>query len=408
MVCISSERLKVEPADGAQNALKSADIIIIGGGVVGSAIAYFLARTGRAGSVTVIEPDPSYTHAATPAANGGIRQLFSLPENILMAQYGLKFFSEFRDTMAVADGPPDIGFRRRGYLFVSDAGDHAQMETNHRLQVSLKASVDLLDKAALKDRFPSLNVADVALAAHSPDDAWINPHAALLGFREKAVSLGVSYIEDRVADWRGEGGLARNVILSSGETLAADCFVLAAGAWSREVGAMIGLKLPVEPMCRESHYFVTSNTVEPLPFIKTETHLAFGPEGEGYAGGLPDWDQPAGFHLEGHPTRFEDVVWPRLAHRLPPLEVLKLHRTWVGHYARNSLDLTAIIGRWDGGLENVYMACGYSGHGIMHAPASGLALAELILDGAYRTIDISAFGYGRVPAEEPYRESGII
>ena len=325
-----------------------------------------------------------------------------------MAQYGLAFFAGFHETMAIGGEPAPIGFRRRGYLFVSDDGDHARMEANHGAQAALGARVYLLDRAALAARFPSLNVADVALAVHSPDDAWINSHAALMGFRDKARNLGVDYRQDRVVGWRAAGGSARDVTLGSGVTLAADCFVLAAGAWSGEVGALIGLALPVEPMCRESHYFVTSNEIEPLPFIKTETHLAFGPEGEGYAGGLPEWDQPAGFLRDPHPTRFEDVVWPLLAHRLPALESLKLKRSWVGHYARNTLDLTAIVGRWEGGCENVYMACGYSGHGIMHAPASGLALAELILDGVYRTLDISAFGYARIAANQPYREQGIV
>lgn len=388
--------------------MKRVDIAIIGGGIVGSAVAYFLARTGRAGTIAVVEPDPSYEFSATPAANGGIRQLFSLPENIRMARYGLDFFAGFHETMAMDGQSADIGFQRRGYLFISDDGGHGQMEINHRLQVSLGARVDLLDGAALAARFPSINGADMACAVHSPDDAWINPQAALMGFRDKARALGVDYIKDRVVDWRAHGGVARDVVLASGETLAADSFVLAAGAWSAEIGAMIGLALPVEPMCRESHYFVTSNPVEPLPFIKTETHIAFGPEGEGYAGGLPDWNQPAGFHLDPHPTRFEDEVWPMIAHRVPPLETLKLQRTWVGHYARNSLDLNAIVGRWEGGADNVYMACGYSGHGIMHAPASGLALAELMLDRELSTLDIVAFGYGRVAAGKPYREQGII
>ena len=385
-----------------------ADIVIIGGGIVGSAIAYFLARTGRAGQVVVIEPDPSYEFSATPTANGGIRQLFSLPENIAMAQYGLEFFAGFHETMAIGGEPAPIGFKRRGYLFVSDDGDHARMEANHGTQAALGARVDLLDRAALAARFPSLNVADVALAVHSPDDAWINSHAALMGFRDNARNLGVDYKQDRVVGWRAAGGSARDVTLGSGVTLAADCFVLAAGAWSGEIGALIGLALPVEPMCRESHYFVTRNEIEPLPFIKTETHIAFGPEGEGYAGGLPEWDQPAGFLRDPHPSRFEDVVWPLLAHRLPALESLKLKRSWIGHYARNTLDLTAIVGRWEGGCDNVYMACGYSGHGIMHAPASGRALAELILEGVYRTLDISAFGYARIAANRPYREQGIV
>ncbi len=388
--------------------MKRADIVVIGGGIVGSAIAYFLARSGRAGKIAVVEPDPSYAFAATPAANGGIRQLFSLPENIEMARFGLDFFADFHREMAVDGQPADIGFRRRGYLFLSDDGDHATMEANHRLQAAMGARVDLLDRAALKARLPSLNVEDVALAVHSPDDAWINPHAALMGFRDKARALGVAYVQDRVVDWRKDGGLARDVALASGSALAAETFVLAAGAWSAEIGRMIGLELPVEPMCRESHFFVTRSEIEPLPFLKAETHLAFGPEGQGYAGGLPDWDQPPGFHLEPQPTRFEELVWPKLAHRVPALDSLKLQRSWVGHYARNSFDLNVILGPWQGGAENVFMACGYSGHGIMHAPASGRAIAELILEGGYRSLDLGAFGYGRIAQGRPYRERGIV
>lgn len=385
-----------------------ADIVVIGGGIVGSAIAYFLARTGRAGRVVVIEPDPTYELAATPKANGGIRQLFSLPENIRMAQFGLEFYAGFHREMALDGQPADIGFRRRGYLFLSDAGGHAVMEENWRLQSAMGARVDALDRDALKRRFPSLNVEDIALAVHSPDDAWINPHAAVMGFRAKARALGVEYVQDRVVAWRAEGGAARDVTLASGHVVAADRFVLAAGAWSAGLGEMIGLKLPVEPMCRESHYFVTRAEIEPLPFLKAESHLAFGPEGLGFAGGLPDWNQPAGFHLEPQPGRFETEVWPRLAHRVPALESLKLERTWVGHYARNTFDLNVILGPWEGGAANVYMACGFSGHGIMHAPATARAIAELILDGGFRTLDLACFGYGRIPAGRPCREKGIV
>ncbi|MEM1197841.1 MAG: FAD-dependent oxidoreductase [Pseudomonadota bacterium] len=385
--------------------MASADILIIGGGIVGSSIAYFLARAGEAGKITVIEPDPTYEHAATPAANGGIRQLFSLSENIQMAQYGLEFFADFHNEMKLDDQPADIGFTRRGYLFLSDDGDHATMEKNHALQSSMGARVDLLDRDGLKQRFPSLRVEDVACAVHSPDDAWINPHAALMGFRNKARQLGVEYVKDRVTEWSATDGKVR---LSSGAELTAECFVLSAGAWSAELGRMIGLELPVEPMCRESHYFVTDGDIEPLPFLKAETHLAFGPEGEGFAGGLPDWDQPTGFRLDPDPTRFEEVVWPKIAHRVPQLETLKLQRTWVGHYARNSFDFNVFLGQWYGGSENVYMACGYSGHGIMHAPASGRALAELILQGSYQTLDLSAFSYRRYTENRPYREIGII
>ena len=382
------------------------DILIIGGGIVGSSIACFLAQAGTAGEVAVVEPDPTYEFAATPYANGGIRQLFSLPENIVMAQYGLEFFEGFARNMQIDGADADIGFRRRGYLFLSDTGDHATMEANHALQSSMGARVDLLDRAGLKERFPSINSDDIAVAVHSPDDAWVNPHAALMGLRNKARSLGVTYLQDRVVDWSAAQECAREVTLESGQVIAADTFVLSAGAWSASLGDRIGLSLPVEPMCRESHYFTTPAEIEDLPFLKAESHLAFGPEGLGYAGGLPDWDQPAGFGLQPHPTRFEDEVWPAIAHRVPALETLRLERSWIGHYARNTFDLNAIIGRWRQG--NVYMACGYSGHGIMQAPATGLALSELILRGRLETLDISALSYRRIEEGRPYREKGVV
>ncbi len=384
------------------------DILIIGGGIVGSSIAYHLARDGRGGAIVVVEPDPTYEFAATPRGNGGIRQLFSLPENIAMAQYGLDFFRDFETAMAVDGEPAPIGFKRQGYLLVSDAGEHDLMERNFRTQCAQGVRADCLDRAALGARFPSLRTDDVALAVHSPDDAWIDPHAALQGFRRKARSLGVRYLSDRVVDWQGDGRLARRAVLASGEVVEANAHVLAAGAWSAEVGAQIGFELPVEPMSRETYFFRAAGEIEDLPFIKTETHLAFRPEGKGFAGGLPDWGTLPGWNFEISPSGFEERVWPALAQRIPALEQLKLERSWAGHYARNRLDLTAIVGAWSGGLENVFMAVGFSGHGIMHAPAAGRALAELILDGRYGTLDLTRFGYARVRENAPYREIGIV
>ncbi len=384
------------------------DILIIGGGIVGSSIAYHLAREGRGGEIVVVEPDPSYEFAATPRGNGGIRQLFSRPENIAMAQYGLAFFRDFETEMAVDGEPAPIGFKRQGYLLVSDAGEHDQMERNFRVQSAHGVRAECLDRAALGARFPSLRTDDVALAVHSPDDAWIDPDAALQGFRRKARSLGVHYLTDRVVDWQGDGRLARRAVLASGATLEAEAHVLAAGAWSAEVAGQIGLELPVEAMSRDTYFFRAAGEIEDLPFIKTETHLAFRPEGTGFVGGLPAWEVAPGWNFEVSPDGFEDRVWPALAGRIPALERLKLERGWAGHYARNRLDLGAIIGAWSGGLENLYMAVGFSGHGIMHAPAAGRALAELILDRRYGTLDLTRFGYARVRENAPYREQGVV
>ena len=173
-------------------------------------------------------------------------------------------------------------------------------------------------------------------------------------------------------------------------------------------GQMIGLPLTVEPMSRESYFFKCASEIEPLPFLKSETDLAIRPEGSGYVGGVPNWRETAGWNFEPSPDWFNGVVWPALARRVPAMEELKLERVWRGHYARNTLDYSPIIGRWTGGCENVIIATGFSGHGIMHAPATGRAVAELVLDGGYQTLDLTRFGYQRIVAGIPVKEIGIV
>jgi len=383
------------------------DIVIIGGGIIGSSIAYHLANAG-AGDVAVIERDPTYEIAATPRGSGGIRQLFSLPENVAMTRHGLPFYESFDQIMAVDGESPAISFRRQGYLFVSDGGDAATMEANFRNQETLGVAAELLDGPALERLFPSIRADDVDIAVYSPNDAWIDAYAALQGFRRKARSLGVTYLQDEVATAEITDGKVGAILCASGERIEADLFVLATGAWSGEVGHLFGVDLPVEPMSRESYFFRCEADLEPLPFIKSETDLAFRPEGTGYTGGVPDWSVPAGWNWELDPNRFKEVVWPALAHRVPAMETLRMERGWRGHYARNSLDKSAIIGRWEGEPANLFIATGFSGHGIMHAPATGLAMAELILGGRFETMDLARFGTGRILRREPYAEMGIV
>ena len=161
-------------------------------------------------------------------------------------------------------------------------------------------------------------------------------------------------------------------------------------------------------MSREAHFFRAQDEIEELPLIKAESDLAFRPEGNGYTGGLPDWRQPAGWNFELSPDYFETVVWPALARRVPALETLRLERSWRGHYARSTLDYSPIIGPWSGGLANAFICSGFSGHGIMHAPGAGRALAELLVTGEYESVDLTPFGYQRVLDEAPYRERGIV
>jgi len=383
------------------------DVLIVGGGAIGSAAAYFLARAKAAPSVVVVEPDPTYEFAATPKASGGIRQLFSRPENIAMSKFSGEFFRNFADHVSVDGEAPDLAFKENGYLFLVEEAGVGTLRRNWDLQRSMGVAVDLLDPAALASRFPSINVQGVAAAAYSPQDGWLDPNAVLQGFRRKARSLGVEFLKDRVAGMECEGGCVRRVDLASGSALRPDIVINAAGTWSAEICAMIGMQLPVEPMRRFDHFFECPTRIEPLPFIKDLAGIGFRPEGAGYCGGLVNFAEPRGHNWNVDHSYFQEVVWPALAHRFPAFETLNLRASWVGHYDRNNLDGNMILGAWPGVADNFYVASGFSGHGLMHAPAVGRAMSELILTGAYQSLDLSRMDYRRVLDNRPYAELGI-
>jgi glycine/D-amino acid oxidase-like deaminating enzyme len=196
--------------------------------------------------------------------------------------------------------------------------------------------------------------------------------------------------------------------LSSGATIRAKRFVNAAGAWSAQLCEMIGMPLPVSPLRRFEHYFTAGKPIERLPYVKDLNRLAFRSEGNGFSGGLVNSDEPRGFNFDVDHGYFERVVWPAVAHRFPPFEAAKCHRTWSGLYEQCELDGNPIIGNWKGGLENFYVLTGFSGHGMMHAPAAGRAIAELLIHGSFRTLDLGRLGYERIMRSEPYAEAGIV
>lgn len=384
------------------------DVAVIGGGAIGSSVAYFLSDYPRAPSVAVIEPDPLYELASTPRASGGVRQLFSRPENIEMSKFGIEFFTTFEQRVAV-DGAPAaaIEWVPRGYLFIVPPNDVPVLEENFRLQQAHGVNVALLDRDGLARHFPSMHIDDLGAGVWSPDDGWLDPNGVLQGLRRKARALGAEYITDRVVAIEPAGS-AHTLILASGNTLRATATVNAAGAWAAEICAMVGMPLPVTPMRRFEHYFETPATIEPLPYVKDPNRLAFRPEGRGYSGGVPDIDEPRGFNFDIDHGYFERVVWPALAHRFPGFEAVKCKNTWSGLYDQNEFDGNPVIGAWRGRLDNFYVAAGFSGHGLMHAPATGRAIAELVIDGRFGTIDLSRLGFERIENNTPYPERGII
>jgi glycine/D-amino acid oxidase-like deaminating enzyme len=359
-------------------------------------------------SVCVIEPDPTYEFASALRASGGCRVQFSRSENIEMSLYSIGFIREFERTMATATQPATVDWVQGGYLFIVPPEAILSLERNVNIQQSHGCRVDLLTPAELKIRFPSIRVDDLGAAAHTPEDGWCDPNGLLWGFRRKAVELGVTYIKDRVVGAECDPIKAKSLTLASGETINADAFINAAGAWSGEVAKLFGMYLPISPLRRFEHYFTAGSLVEQLPYVKDTARLAFRSEGNGFSGGLVDSNESRGFNFEVDHDYFDRVVWPAVANRFPAFEAVKCHRTWSGLYEQNELDGNPVIGPWHGGLANLFTVSGFSGHGMMHAPAAGRAIAELIVRGRFESIDLTRLGYSRVVDNMPYTELGIL
>ncbi|MEM7252208.1 MAG: FAD-binding oxidoreductase [Pseudomonadota bacterium] len=384
------------------------DIVIVGGGIIGSCTAFHLAAAGVGEHVRVIEPDPTYQHAATPKSSGGVRIQFALSDNVQMSQYGHQFYREFGQRMAIGEEAPDVGLINRGYLYLAGTPNSAAMlERNLQVQEACGAKVELLDQTNLRDRFPLINVEDVVVGAHSPDDVIIDPHSALMGVRRKAIHDGVTYVNDRVVEFERVHTRVHTVRLESGEVLRAEWFVNAANCWAPELSAAIGMPVPVVPLPRNTFYYECADQLASMPLTRhLEVPGSFRPEGRGFITGYTPSHASAGFNWEIDYPIFEELLWPNLAKRVTAFERSKLKSAWACHYDQNTLDGNLILGNWPGQLDNYIIACGLSGHGLQHAPAIGRAVAEFIVQGRYQSLDLSAFGYQRVVDERPLNDPG--
>jgi glycine/D-amino acid oxidase-like deaminating enzyme len=384
----------------------SADVVIVGGAAVGSAIACFLGREGFKGRIVVVEKDPSYQWCATGRSVASIRQQFSTPENIRLSQFGWQYFSEIK----TAYGPEaDVGLVQRGYAIMASAEAADVLRANVELQRSLGADTELMAPAALKAQFPWLAVDDLAGAGWGRSgEGWVDPHAHLHLMRKRAIALGVTYLADEVVGVDVDGGAVAGVRLKSGTTIATRMIVCAAGWHSRKLAAMAGIDLPVRP--RKRYVFVV-DCPTPLPgagLMIDPSGVYFRPEGRYHLAGVapPDDEDPDAEDFDIEDGFFERLVWPTLAARVPALDTLKVVNAWCCHYDLSTLDHNAILGGHPD-VAGFLLACGFSGHGLQHSPGIGRAMAELIVHGAYRTIDLGRFGWARVAAQAPLAEANV-
>ncbi|MGF1609008.1 MAG: NAD(P)/FAD-dependent oxidoreductase [Kiloniellales bacterium] len=391
----------------------STDVAIVGGGVMGSAIAYFLANDPAFdGKVLVVERDPSYANCATTRSWGGIRQQFSTPENVSMSLFGVAFVRQVAELLAVEGEAPDLGFKEQGYLFLASDAGLPILQRNVALQQDLGAAVTLLLPDEIGERFPWLSTDGIAAGALGlANEGWIDPAGLLQGFRRKARSLGVTYLHDEVTAIERDGARVTGLKLRDAGKINCGVVVNAAGPQAGAVAALAGAELPVEPRKRMSYVFDCRTDLLRAPLTIDPSGVAFRPEGQQYLAIISPPEEQDGpcdeRDLELDYTVFEEVIWPTLAARVPAFEAIKLSGAWAGHYDYNAFDQNAVLGPHPE-IAGLYFCNGFSGHGIQQSPAAGRALAELIVHGTYQTLDLTALGYARLLEGRPLREANVV
>ncbi|XP_059207343.1 FAD-dependent oxidoreductase domain-containing protein 1 [Centropristis striata] len=418
-----------------------ADIVIVGGGVMGWSIAYSLKvkeAVPDGVKVVVVERDPTYSRASTVLSAGGIRQQFSLPENIHLSLASADFMRNINFHLDVLnEDPVDIQFNHSGYLFLASEALAHIMEENYKTQRRLGAKVSLLSPTKLKETFPWINTDGVALASYGlENEGWFDPWTLLNAFRRKAMSLGVIQCYGEVTEFKSE---LNTKMSKSGENVdfrriqsvkvqmpnsleyqPVECGIVvnAAGAFSAKLAEMLGVgpkagfPVPVEPRKRYVYVFhCPDGPGLDTPFVIDHSGVYFRREGLGgnyITGASPEEaEEPDTSNLEVDHKFFEDKIWPNLASRVPAFEKLKVTSSWAGFYDYNTFDQNGIIGLHPL-ISNMYFATGFSGHGLQHSPAVGRAVAELILDGEFKAVDLSNFGFKRIIIQEPKLEKNIV
>ncbi len=387
-------------------------MVIVGGAIIGSSIATFLAsRPDFDGRIVIVERDPSFRTSSTTLSAASIRLQFSTALNIDISRFGVELIKHPDRYLAVDGEVPDFDFVENGYLFLATHAGLKALEHNHALQRAHDVPVQLLSPSELSDRFNWLHTDDLAGGSLGlADEGWFDAYALLQGFRRKARSLGVEERVGEVTALERDGDSIRGVHLADGSFLGAEWVVNAAGPRAAEVAAMAGLELPVRPRKRNVYHVEAPISLGAAPLTVDPSGVYFRPEGPTYIAGFsprPGDADPDTLDLGTDRAPFESFVWPTLARRVPAFDRLRLLDTWAGHYEVNTLDANAIIGPHPE-VTNLVFANGFSGHGLQQAPAVGRAVAEWIATGAYETLDLRPLGYERITRGTPIPELNVI
>ncbi len=388
--------------------MKTYDIIIIGGGIMGSATAYYLMKADPTLKVAVVDRDAAYTQASTTLSMSNVRVQFSLKENVQISLYTQQVLKRFEEDMAVEDQKPRIYYRQEGNLFLVDAAQETAARGAFEMQKDLGCQVQWWSPQTIREHYPLYEPGGFIGGTFSPNDGYIDAYAVLMGYKAKARSLGATYIQDEVVTIKKNQKHVAGAGLAALGRLNAAFVVNCAGAWAADVAKTAGVKLPVLPVKRQVFALDTAvKPTGPLPLTILPSGLYFRSETGGLillGKSLPE--DPVGFDFNWDDKRFLELLWPELAEFVPAFDRLKLVRGWAGLYAVNTLDGNAILGQWPE-LNGLYLANGFSGHGLQQGPTVGRYLSELILEKPV-SLDLSIFSPQRILENRALSENGLV
>jgi sarcosine oxidase subunit beta len=386
---------------------ETADVVIIGSGIVGSSVAYHLAEQGCT-NVLVIEREAHQGKGSTGKSMGGVRAQFSTPVNIQMSRYSIDFFSRFDE---VVGHPAD--YRAHGYLFCATNDRHlAYLQANRERQIALGVkNVELVSREDVAKFVPQMRVDDIVGGTFCPTDGFVDPHSVMMGFMLKARERGVRlWLDTQVTGIEIEPKTRRVVgVMTARGFVSTPIVVNAAGPWAAEVARLAGAALPVEPLRRQ---LVPTEPFDGLPkrfpmVIDMSTGFHFRREGKGILLAWNDPEETPGFKTDFDPG-FVEKILTRAADRVPSLIEAEVNprRAWAGLYEMTP-DHHAIIGPAPN-VAGLYFVNGFSGHGVMHSPASGRITADLILNGRSDLIDTTQLNVERFASGRLLEETAVL
>lgn len=380
---------------------QTADIVIIGAGIMGCSIAWHLAERGIS-NIVVLEQD-LIGRGATADAAGGVRLQFSTATNIQLSLYSMDYWENFEERFGV-----DINFRQQGYLFLLTSDENvAAFRKNVTLQQELGVPVRWVNPDEIAELNPSISMEGILGGTFCPRDGWADTSTSTMGFASAARRLGVRILEETpVTGINVAGGKITGVTTPKG-TISTPLVICCAGPQSAPLGEMAGVDIPIQPVRRMSFITEPFDLVpQSSPFtIEFDRSLYFHPESNGFLFGMSNPDEPPSTNK----TVDDDWMFATveaLINRAPVFEEATVLRGWAGFYEITPDD-NPILGYMPQ-VENLIVAAGFSGHGFMQGPAIGKAISELVLDGAPQIIDLSAFRPGRFQEGDLSQEHNVI